>query len=55
MADLVDLNLSRFDMCLDLLEFWSRWELLHLIENDDEIGAWRLLHRLIAHHVKLIL
>jgi hypothetical protein len=39
MTDLIDLNLSHFDMCLDLLEFWSQWELLQLIENDGEVGT----------------
>ena len=43
MPDLVDLNLSRHDMHLDLLDFWSLWELLQLVENDSEIGAWHLL------------
>ena len=49
------MDLRRFDMGLDLLAFWSPRELLQLVVNNGEIGAWRLLHRLVAHHVKLLL
>jgi hypothetical protein len=42
-------------MRLDFLDFRSQWELLQLVENDIEVGTWRLLHRLVANHVKLIL
>ena len=55
MPDLINLDLSRFDMRLDLLNFRSLWELLQLVENDSEIGAWHLLYRLVAHHVVLVL
>jgi hypothetical protein len=29
-------------------------ELFQLVENNGEIGAWCLLHRLVAHHVELL-
>ena len=41
-------------MCLDLLDLWSLWKFLELIESDGEIGAWGLVDLLVAHHVKLL-
>lgn len=56
MPDLVDLDLGQFDMRGDLFNFWSPWEIFQLVnKNNGNIGASRLLHRLIAHHVELVL
>lgn len=44
MPDLVNLDLSRLDMHGDLFDLRSPWESGQLIENNGEVGAWRLLH-----------
>ena len=52
--ELIDLNLSCYDMRSDLLDLWSLRKFLELVESNSEIGAWGLLDRLVAHHVKLL-
>ena len=44
MLHLIDLYLSCLDVRLDLLDFYSLWELFQLIENDNMISTWNLLH-----------
>ena len=55
MPDLVDLDLSRLDMRGDLFDLQSSWESSQLVENNSEVGAWHLLHRLVAHHVEFLI
>lgn len=38
----------------DLFDFRSPWESGQLVENIGKVGTWRLLHRLVAHHVDLV-
>jgi hypothetical protein len=53
--ELVDLDLSRYNMRSDLLDLWSLRKFLELVETNGEIGTWGLVNRLVAHHVELLL
>jgi hypothetical protein len=54
MPDLINLDLGRFDVNADLFNLRSPWESGQLVEDNDEVGAWHLLHRVVTHYVELL-
>jgi hypothetical protein len=53
--ELVDLDLSRYNMRSDLLDLWSLRKFLELVETNGEIGTCGLVNQLVTHHVDLLL